>query len=97
MYTLLISLLGLLRLVDQVISLLNLAAQVLVRAHVLLDLLDWQFDEHTSDLWNSIVTNEVLDEWEDGFTNSLFQVWVSLGDRWDQFTSNTQVLSCNWA
>jgi len=86
----------LLRLVDEVISFLDFAAEVLIRAHVLLDLLNWELDKHTGDLWNSIVADELLDEWEDGFTNSFFQVWVSLRDGWDQLGGNLQVLSGHW-
>ena len=46
----------------------------------MLDLLNWELDQHTGDLRDSLVADEVLDEWEDGFTNSLLKVWVFLGD-----------------
>ena len=68
----------LLRLRDEVIGFLDLHDKVVVGEHVLLDLLDWELDEHTGDLWRSFVSDEVLDEWEDGFTDSLLQVRVLL-------------------
>lgn len=68
----------LLRLRDEVIGFLHLHDKVVVGEHVLLDLLDWELDEHTGDLWHSFVSDEVLDEWEDGFTDSLLQVRVLL-------------------
>ena len=72
------SFLGLLRLGDEVIGFSNFHHEVVVREHVLLDLLNWELDQHTGDLRNSLVSDEVLDEWEDGFTDSLLQVRVLL-------------------
>ena len=63
---------------DQVISFLDLHQEVFIREHVLLDLLNWELDQHTGDLRDSFVADEVLDEWEDGFTDSLLQVRVLL-------------------
>ena len=73
-----LSLLLLLRLGDEVISFLDFHNEIVVREHVLLDLLNWELDKHTSDLWHSLVSYEVLDEWEDSLTNSLLQVRVLL-------------------
>ena len=68
----------LLRLRDEVIGFLDLHDKVVVGEHVLLDLLNWELDQHTGDLRDSFVADEVLDEWEDGFTDSLLQVRVLL-------------------
>ena len=48
--------------------------------HVGLDLLDWELDEHTGDLWGSLGSNHVSDEWEDSLSNLHLEVWVLLGD-----------------
>jgi len=62
----------------------------------LLDLLNWELDQHTGDLRDSLVADEVLDEWEDGFTNSLLKVWVLLGDLGGDLHGNLLVLSGHW-
>ena len=67
-------------LVDEIGGFLDLAVEVVEVRHVSLDLVDWQLDEHTGDLWSSLVSNHRSDEWEDGLSNFLLEVWVSLGD-----------------
>jgi hypothetical protein len=81
---------------DEVIGFSNFHHEVVVGEHVLLDLLNWELDKHTSDLWHSLVSNEVLDEWEDGFTNSLLEIRVLFGDLSADLHSNLLVLSSNW-
>jgi len=81
---------------DEVVGFLNLHHEVVVGEHVLLDLLNWELDKHTGDLWHSLVSYEVLDEWEDSLTNSLFQVRVLLGDLGGDLHSHLLVLGGNW-
>ena len=83
----------LLRLRDEIIGLFDLNDKVVIGEHILLDLLDWELDEHTGDLWHSFVSDEVLDEWEDGFTDSLLQVRVFLWDLGADIHRNLLVLS----
>jgi len=90
------SFLGLLRLGDEVIGFSDLHHEVVVREHVLLDLLNWELDQHTGDLWHSLVSDEVLDEWEDGFSDSLLEVRVLFGDLGADLHGNLLVLSCDW-
>ena len=55
---------------------LYLVLQVVEVHHVLLDLVDWQLNKHTSDLGGLIITDELLDVLVDATTNLLFQVRV---------------------
>ena len=86
----------LLRLRNQVISLLDFHDEVVIREHVLFDLLDWELDKHTGDLRDSLVTDEVLDEWEDGLTNSLLKIWVLLRNLGADLHGNLLVLKSDW-
>ena len=85
-----------LRLGDEVIGFSDLHHEVVVREHVLLDLLNWELDQHTGDLWHSLVSDEVLDEWEDGFSDSLLEVRVLFGDLGADLHGNLLVLGSNW-
>jgi hypothetical protein len=60
--------------------------------HVLLDLLNWEFDEHTGDLWGLLLTDDHLNVVEDEVTNLLLHVWVSLLDGVDQSRGGLEVL-----
>jgi len=71
---------SLLVLIDKVVGLLDFAYKSFVVLHVLSDLVDWEFDEHTGDLWSSLITNEGLDISIDDLSDLLLVVWVSLGD-----------------
>lgn len=64
--------------------------------HVGLDLVDWELDKHTGDLGGSLVSNHVSDEWEDGLSNFLLEVWVLLGDRWQESTADLHILHNHW-
>lgn len=63
--------------------LLNLHLEVVEVHHVVLDLVDWKFDKHTSDLWCFIITNELLDIFVDATTDLLLQVRVVGVQSWD--------------
>ena len=65
-------------------SLLNLEFEVVEVTHVSLDLVNWQFNEHTGDLWRLFVTDKLLDELVDGMTNLVLQVRVLRGNGWDE-------------
>ena len=73
-------LLGILPVVE---GFLNLDLEVLVVSHVLLDLVDWKLNEHTSDLWCLFVTDELLHVLVDATTNLLLQVRVVGVQGWD--------------
>ena len=79
-----VSLLGSLSLIDEAVGFGDLGAEDLVLHEVALDLVWWELDEHTSDLWGSVWWDELLDEWEDHLTDLLLQVLVSLGTGWEQ-------------
>jgi hypothetical protein len=83
-------------LVDKVGGLLDLAVEVVEVRHVGLHLLDWELDEHTRDLWSSIVSNHRSDEWEDSLSNLLLQVWVLLGHGWEKSAANLHILHNHW-
>lgn len=65
-------------------SFLDLGVESIEALHVLPDLLDWEFDKHTCDLWSSLRLDQHGDEFEDGLTNLVFQVWVLLSHRWQK-------------
>lgn len=84
------SLLGLL--IDEGVGLLNLEGKSLPGGEELLDLLHWQLDEHTSDLWSLLGSNDQLHIVEDEVTNLLLQVRVSLNSGWEEFVSGELIL-----
>merc|ERR1711871_1136296 len=60
-------------------GLLDLHVQVVPVHHVLSDLVNWQLNEHTGDLWCLVVTNDHLDVLVDATTDLSLQVrivWV---------------------
>ena len=57
-----------LSLIDEVVGLGDLGAEDLVLHEIAFDLVDWKLDEHTGDLWGSVLWDELLDEWEDHLT-----------------------------
>jgi len=59
---------------------------------VLLDLWDWELDEHTGDLWSLILAGNHLDVVEDEVTDLFLHVWVSLLDGWHDAKSLLLVL-----
>lgn len=65
-------------------SLLNLEFEVVEVTHVCLDLVNWQFNKHTGDLWRLFVTNKCLNELVDGMTDLVLQVRVLRGNGWDE-------------
>lgn len=81
-------LLGILPMVE---GLLDLHLEVAPVHHVLLDLVDWQLDEHTRDLWSLVVANEALDVLVDAATDLLLQVWVVWVQGWDVLGRGLQV------
>jgi len=83
-------------LVDEIGGLLNLAVEVVEVGHVGLDLVDWELDEHTGDLWSSLVSNHGSDEWEDSLSDLLLEVWVLLGHSWEKLGAHLHVLHNHW-
>jgi hypothetical protein len=83
-------------LVDEVGGLLDLAVEVVEVGHVGLHLLDWELDEHTGDLWSSIVSNHRSDEWEDSLSDLLLEVWVLLGHGWEKSAADLHILHNHW-
>lgn len=61
----------------------DLVLQVVVIAHVLFDLGNWQLNEHTGDLWCFVLTNESLNELVDATTDLVFHVRVVWIQSWD--------------
>lgn len=59
---------------------------------VLLDLWDWEFDEHTGDLWSLVLTGDHLDVVEDEVTNLLLHEWVFILDGWQELLGLLLVL-----
>ena len=90
-----ISFLDALSLIDEVVGFLDLGAEDIVLHEILLDLVDWELDEHTGDLWSSVWCDELLDEWEDHLTDLFLEVLVSLGTGWEQFGGKLLVLGNN--
>jgi hypothetical protein len=84
------------RLVDEIGGLLDFAVEVVEVGHVGLDLLDWQLDEHTGDLWGSLVSNHRSDEWEDSLSDLLLKVWVLLGHGWQESSADLHELHNHW-
>ena len=67
--------------------LLDLHVEVVPVHHVLSDLVDWQLDEHTSDLWSLVVTNDHLNILVDAATDLSLQVRVVWVQGWDILVS----------
>lgn len=81
-------LLGVLPVVE---GLLDLHLKVAPVHHVLLDLIDWQLDEHTGDLRGLVVADEALHELVDATTDLLLQVRVVRVKSWDVLGRGLQV------
>lgn len=62
---------------------LDLVLQVAKVHHVVLDLVDGQFDKHTGDLWRLFISDELLDILVDAATNLLLHVRVVWVQGWD--------------
>jgi len=77
-------------------SLLDLHVQVVPVHHVLSDLVDWQLNEHTGDLWCLVVTNDHLDELVDAATDLGLQVGVVWVEGWDVLVRGVQVSLLDW-
>ena len=60
---------------DELVCLLDSHDEVIVVLEDIVDLLDVQVDKHTSDLW-SLITLQLLDEFENCGTNRVLVVWV---------------------
>jgi len=73
----------LLGVVPVVKGLTDFVLQVVVVLHVLLDLRNWQLDEHTGDLWCFVLTDESLNELVDATTDLVFHVRVVWVQSWD--------------
>lgn len=76
-------------------GLLDLHLEVVEVHHVLLDLVDWQLDQHTGDLWSLVLTNEMLHVLVDAATNLLLQVRVLRRHSVDVFHGTLLILSGN--
>lgn len=76
-------------------SILDLQLKILEIAHVSLDLIKWQFDEHTSNLWRLIVSDELLHVWIDAVANLTLQVRVVGLDGWKQSNGILLILLCD--
>lgn len=85
-----------LSLIDEVVGLGDLGAEDLVLHEITFDLVDWKLDEHTGDLWGSVLWDELLDEWEDHLTDLLLEVLVSFGTGWEQLGGLLLILGNNW-
>jgi len=77
-------------------SLLDLGLKVVVVSHVLLDLGDWKLNEHTSDLWSLVFTDEMVNILVDATTNLLLQVRVVWIQSWDKLHGGSLILLGNW-
>jgi len=77
-----------LRLVNEISGFLDLGTKSIEGRHVSLDLVNWKLDEHTSDLWSSLWWYHHVYEFEDDLTNLILQVWVSLGNRWEELLAD---------
>jgi len=64
-------------------SLLDLELKVVEVAHVGLDLVEWQLDQHTRDLWCLFVTDQLLDVLVNSMSNLVLKMWVLWRDGWD--------------
>ena len=79
------------RLVNEVSGFLDLGLKRIKGSHVGLDLVNWKLDEHTSDLWSSILWYQQVNVFEDNLTNLILQVWVSVGNRWEELLSSKRI------
>lgn len=76
----------------------DLHLESLVGSQVLLDLVDGQVDEHTSDLGGEFGTDHLDDEVIDAFTNLTLKMGISLIDGREQLLSSHQiVLNRGWS
>merc|ERR1719327_2230495 len=73
-------------------GLLDLVLQVAEVHHVVLDLVDWELDEHTSDLGCLLVADELLDVLVDAATDLLLHVRVVGVEGWDVLGSLSEIL-----
>lgn len=74
-------------LIDESVGLLDLECEGLPGSEELSDLLDWQLNKHTSDLWSLLSSNDQLHVVENEVTDLLLQVRVSLGGGRDELLS----------
>ena len=79
-----VSLLASLSLIDEAVGLRDLGAEDIVLHKETSDLVDWELDEHTSDLWSSVLWDKLLDEWEDHLSDLFLEMLVSFGTGWKQ-------------
>ena len=79
-----VSLLASLSLIDEAVGFRDLGAEDIVLHKETSDLVDWELDEHTSDLWSSVLWDKLLDEWEDHLSDLFLEVLVSFGTGWKQ-------------
>lgn len=76
-------------------SLLDLELQIVEVTHVGLDLVKWQLNEHTGDLWRLFVTNKRLNELVNGVSNLVLQMRVLRRNGWDESGSLLRVSLSN--
>ena len=77
---------------EQVVGLLNLQSEGFERGHVLSDLLNWELDQHTGDLWCLLWSDDHVNVVEDQMSNLILEVWVSLSDGVEELLGAHQVL-----
>jgi len=70
----------------------NLHLEGIVRLEILLDLVDGQIDEHTSDLGGEFGANHLDDEVIDAFTNLTLKMGISLIDCREELLSSHQIV-----
>jgi hypothetical protein len=70
----------------------NSVSKGLEGLHVLLNLLNWELDKHTSDLWSLGLTDQHFNEFVDQVTNLVLVEWVSLLDGVDKTGSSLSIL-----
>lgn len=74
------------------VCLLDLHLESLEGLHVFPDLLDWELDKHTSDLWSFLWSDDHVNVVEDQVTDLILVVWVSVSDGWKKLLSAHHVL-----
>ena len=78
-------------LLDKLISFLNLCTEGSVVLKVGLDLVHWQFNQHTSNLWSFFLWDNHSHKLKNGWTYLFLHVWVSFSAGWDNLLSSCKV------
>jgi len=72
---------------ENVVSLLDTVAEVSPVGHHVLDVVQLEIDEHTSDLWSLLWSQELLDVLEEHVTSLVLVVWILDNHSWEDLVA----------